>query len=51
MSASGTKQTSILTLIHVRFRGQNGHDADAMQCPLMTLSGHAPCGPETTIRA
>jgi hypothetical protein len=25
---------------HVRFRGQSGHSQIAIQCPLMTLSGH-----------
>jgi hypothetical protein len=27
-------------LMHVRFEGKNGHDADVTRCPLMTQSGH-----------
>src|SRR6478672_6521976 len=36
-------------LMDVRFRGNNGHDADTGQCPLMTQTGHcAPLSHEQT---
>ena len=30
-----------LALTNVRFEGNNGHDADATRCLLMTQSGHS----------
>ena len=31
-------------LMNVRLEGNNGHDADAARCPLMTQSGHCAHG-------
>jgi hypothetical protein len=30
-----------IRLRNVRFWGQSGHDADVLQCPLLTQSGHS----------
>ena len=30
-----------ITLRNVRFRGQSGHHADMLRCPLLTQSGHS----------